>query len=201
MITNNISYQLTPAGSHSRNAAERAIQTFKYHFVAGKLAHDDLVKHLPTGSTYSRTVPKQISIHPIHSDRKRFWCEIYQRCSSAPPHPSPSQEHSITQEPSTIFSDIYLKWDYINRTYELSIPGYVFKALLRFNHNLPCKPQHSNYLYTSTQYGAKVQYSMLKFVCVGFWDFVYARMLLRSLYISHLMQSQCAITASAVCSR
>ena len=33
--SHNIKYQLTPAGSHSRNAAERAIQTFKHHFIAG----------------------------------------------------------------------------------------------------------------------------------------------------------------------
>ena len=32
--SNNINYQLTPSGNHSRNAAERAIQTFKNHFVA-----------------------------------------------------------------------------------------------------------------------------------------------------------------------
>ena len=31
----NITYQLTPAGNHGRNAAERAIQTFKSHFIAG----------------------------------------------------------------------------------------------------------------------------------------------------------------------
>ena len=31
----NISYQLTPAGNHGRNSAERAIQTFKNHFIAG----------------------------------------------------------------------------------------------------------------------------------------------------------------------
>ena len=35
MDHHNISYQLTPAGNHGRNAAERAIQTFKNHFVAG----------------------------------------------------------------------------------------------------------------------------------------------------------------------
>ena len=30
-----ITYQLTPAGSHRRNIAEKAIQTFKNHFIAG----------------------------------------------------------------------------------------------------------------------------------------------------------------------
>jgi hypothetical protein len=33
--TNNISYQLVPPHCHRRNAAERAIRTFKEHFVAG----------------------------------------------------------------------------------------------------------------------------------------------------------------------
>ena len=31
----NVSYQQTPAGNHGRNAAERAIQTFKSHFIVG----------------------------------------------------------------------------------------------------------------------------------------------------------------------
>ena len=35
ITSHDISYQLTPAGNHGRNAAERAIQTFKNHFVAG----------------------------------------------------------------------------------------------------------------------------------------------------------------------
>ena len=35
MRDQNIEYQLTPAGIHRRNMAERAIQTFKNHFIAG----------------------------------------------------------------------------------------------------------------------------------------------------------------------
>jgi hypothetical protein len=33
--TNNVEYQLVPPHCHSRNAAERAIRTFKEHYVAG----------------------------------------------------------------------------------------------------------------------------------------------------------------------
>ena len=33
--SHDITYRLTPAGNHGRNAAERAIQTFKNHFIAG----------------------------------------------------------------------------------------------------------------------------------------------------------------------
>ena len=35
MTDNNIDYQLTPKGKHSRNAAEKGIQIFKDHFIAG----------------------------------------------------------------------------------------------------------------------------------------------------------------------
>jgi hypothetical protein len=35
MTDEDVDYQLTPAGLHRRNWAERAIQTFKNHFIAG----------------------------------------------------------------------------------------------------------------------------------------------------------------------
>jgi hypothetical protein len=35
MTKQGVDYQLTPAGLHRRNKAERAIQTFKNHFIAG----------------------------------------------------------------------------------------------------------------------------------------------------------------------
>ena len=35
MTANNITYQLTPKGKHARNAAEKGIQTWKDHFLAG----------------------------------------------------------------------------------------------------------------------------------------------------------------------
>jgi hypothetical protein len=35
MLDEDIAFQLTPVGHHRRNLAERAIQTFKEHFIAG----------------------------------------------------------------------------------------------------------------------------------------------------------------------
>ena len=35
MHEQNINFQITPAGLHMRNTAERVIQTFKNHFIAG----------------------------------------------------------------------------------------------------------------------------------------------------------------------
>ena len=40
MTSQNVSYQLVPPGIHRRNAAERAIRTFKNHFIAGLSSTD-----------------------------------------------------------------------------------------------------------------------------------------------------------------
>jgi hypothetical protein len=44
MTDSNIDYQLVPPGVHRRNAAERAICTFKNHLIAGLCSVD---KHFP----------------------------------------------------------------------------------------------------------------------------------------------------------
>eukprot|EP00979_Chaetoceros_neogracilis_P016968 scaffold10166_cov289-Chaetoceros_neogracile.AAC.1 len=65
---------------------------------------------------------------------------------------------TIDWEGST-FLGMHLKWDYVNGTVELSMPGYVWKALIRFQHILPKKPQHSPHPHTPPTFGAKVQYA------------------------------------------
>ena len=55
------------------------------------------------------------------------------------------------------FCGIHLNWDYINRTCDLSMPGYVDHALHKFQHPTPKKPQDSPYPATVKQYGVKVQ--------------------------------------------
>ena len=55
------------------------------------------------------------------------------------------------------FCGIHLHWDYLNRTYDLSMPGYVDHALHKFQHPTPKKPQDSPYPATVKQYGVKVQ--------------------------------------------
>ena len=56
-----------------------------------------------------------------------------------------------------LFSGIQLKWDYTNRTCDLSMPGYVQQALHKFHHPPPNKPQDSPYPATVKQYGVQVQ--------------------------------------------
>jgi hypothetical protein len=58
-----------------------------------------------------------------------------------------------------LFQGITLNWDYIKRTVQLSMPHYVEKALLRFHHPTPIKPQHSPHQWDAPIYGAKTQFT------------------------------------------
>ena len=55
------------------------------------------------------------------------------------------------------FCGMTLNWDYENGTVDLSMPGYVDKALQRFEHPVPSKPEDSPHEWTKPNYGAKQQ--------------------------------------------
>ena len=54
---------------------------------------------------------------------------------------------------------ITLDWDYKKRQVHLSMPGYVEKALARFGHQVPTRPQNQPHKHTIPTYGATVQYA------------------------------------------
>jgi hypothetical protein len=54
-----------------------------------------------------------------------------------------------------------LIFDYINRTCDISIPGYIERALQRFQHPIPQRPQHAPHAWVKPHYGAKTQYAPL----------------------------------------
>ena len=56
------------------------------------------------------------------------------------------------------YCGLILKWDYNKRTCDISMPGYIERALTRFRHPFPKKPQHNPAHFTQPEYGAKVQY-------------------------------------------
>ena len=51
-----------------------------------------------------------------------------------------------------------LDWDYGQRQVHLSMPGYIQKALEKFQHPKPKRPQNSPHPHAVTIYGAKAQY-------------------------------------------
>jgi hypothetical protein len=58
----------------------------------------------------------------------------------------------------TVYSGMSLKWDYKNRTCDISMPGYVSNVLSKFQHDSPKHPQHTPSRYVTPVYGAKTQY-------------------------------------------
>ena len=59
----------------------------------------------------------------------------------------------------TKFIGLTLDWDYVGRMVHLSMPGYVEKLLIRFNHERPKRKQHSPHPHVLPTYGAKAQYA------------------------------------------
>jgi hypothetical protein len=53
-----------------------------------------------------------------------------------------------------VYSGMTLKWDYKNRTCDISMPGYVSNVLSKFQHDAPKHPQHTPSRYVTPVYGA-----------------------------------------------
>jgi hypothetical protein len=58
----------------------------------------------------------------------------------------------------TKYLGLTLKWDYTNRRVYLSMPGYIKRALERFAHPKPTRPQHSPHAWTAPHYGSGAQF-------------------------------------------
>ena len=56
-----------------------------------------------------------------------------------------------------LYMGIKLEWDYANRTLDTHVPGFVKKALHKYQHPVPAKPQHAPAKSKPIQYGAKIQ--------------------------------------------
>ena len=56
------------------------------------------------------------------------------------------------------YCGLIMKWDYEARTCDVSMPGYIERALTRFNHPFPKKPQHNPFKFVQPEYGTTIQY-------------------------------------------
>jgi hypothetical protein len=89
--TNDVEYQLVPTHCHCRNAAERAIRTFKEHFVAGLSSVDPafplhLWDRLLPQAEITLNLLRTWRLHPQLSAAARFHGLIdYNKTSFAPP--------------------------------------------------------------------------------------------------------------------
>jgi hypothetical protein len=56
-----------------------------------------------------------------------------------------------------LYCGIKLTWDYVARTLDISMPGYVLKPFHRYKHATPSKPQHCPYSPQPEQYGSEAE--------------------------------------------
>jgi hypothetical protein len=64
-----------------------------------------------------------------------------------------------TDRTAKVYSGMTLKWDYKNRTRNISMPGYVSNVLSKFQHDAPKHPQQTPSQYVTPVCGAKTQYA------------------------------------------
>jgi hypothetical protein len=59
----------------------------------------------------------------------------------------------------TRYCGLTLAWDYTARTCDISMPGYIARALQRFQHVAPTKAEHAPHPWQRPTYGAKTQFA------------------------------------------
>ena len=57
----------------------------------------------------------------------------------------------------TLYCGLTLKWDYQAGTVDISIPGYVARALKKFLHNPATRAQHAPHTWNPPNYGSTIQ--------------------------------------------
>ena len=132
---------------------------------AGRIAHDQLVEHLaPHGYA-----PVPIT-HGLwkHKDRDLVFPLIVDDVGVGFKDKRDA-EHLIaaleskyvisTDWTGSRFCGMNIDWDYDNRTCDISLPGYIDRALQRFEHPAPKRKQHSPHLWLKPTYGKAQQYA------------------------------------------
>jgi hypothetical protein len=68
------------------------------------------------------------------------------------------EKYDLTEDWSgDLYCGIKLHWDYIARTVDISMPGYIKKLLQKYRHKMPTTPHHCPYTPAPKQYGAEAQ--------------------------------------------
>ena len=71
-----------------------------------------------------------------------------------------AEKYSLTIDwTGNSYLGLTIDWHYRDGYVDISMPDYVPKALAKFNHSAPTRPQHAPHPWTSPVYGQKVQYA------------------------------------------
>jgi hypothetical protein len=119
---------------------------------AGKIANNKLVPHLASHSYHQcKHTPGPILFSLVVDN---FGVQYVGREHAKHLASIIAAKYKMTTDGTgNLYCDITLKWDYTNRTVELSMPGYAAKALQRFEITPPIRPQHAPSPFSEPVYG------------------------------------------------
>lgn len=133
---------------------------------AGKLANDQLIRHLaPYGYAPCPITPglwkhdtRDISFLLVVDD---FGIKYTDRRDAEHLLSALQDAYKVSIDwDGERYCGLILKWDYNKRTCDISMPGYIERALERFDHPKPKRPQDNPFKYLAPEYGAKTQYAI-----------------------------------------
>jgi hypothetical protein len=132
---------------------------------AGKLAHDQLVQNLAPYGYAPAPITPGLWRHETRPITFTLVVDDFGICYSNKADADHllaalGQHYKLSTDWSgTKYCGLTLDWDYHHGTVDISMPGYVERALERFMHTAPARSQHSPHRYTAPTYGAKIQYT------------------------------------------
>jgi hypothetical protein len=132
---------------------------------AGKLANDRLREHLAPYGYVPCPHTHGLWMH-LHSDLQftlvvdDFFIKYTDRAQADTLLRVLEQKYVVkTDWTASRYIGLTIGWNYHNRTADISMPGYVARALQRFEHPAPIKPEHSPHEWIAPLYGSRQQYA------------------------------------------
>lgn len=88
-----------------------------------------------------------------------FWIKSFNEADHDHPLNALRANYNISVDMNgTNYCGLTINWNYAQQYVDISIPGYVAKALTKFQHSAPKKPQYASHAWILPTYGQKVQY-------------------------------------------
>jgi hypothetical protein len=130
---------------------------------AGILAYNQLVSHLKTHGYAPCTHTPGLWTHTTRDITfclvvDDFGIKYTKRCDADHLLSALKELYIVTTDwTGSLYLAMTMAWDYTHHTVDISMPGYVAKALDRFQHHAIGNPQHSPHAWQKPQYGTQPQ--------------------------------------------
>ena len=113
-----------------------------------------------TNAPYPCAVETHLPWNRIHPHDGWFWGEVHKQARCGAPQKCPANiiphDHILDRVKKL---GLTLNWDYINRTFDLSMPNYVLASPQKFQNKVPYNPHNAPHHWAGQTYGQKTQHT------------------------------------------